>query len=76
MIGVVGILIVAIGIAIIEIRNLLKKEDRKELWTFGIFLLVGTGLGIAKVLNVHIPSPMKGLTIILKPLSKLFYGFL
>lgn len=72
---VFGILAVAIVIAFIDAPYLLKQGLKKELWTFSILLLFGTGLSIAEGLQVEIPNPMDALAFIYKPLTQLVFGF-
>ena len=71
---VFGILALAIVIAFIEVPYLLKRGLKKELWTFSILLLFGTGLSIAEGLQVDIPNPMDALAVIYKPLTDLLFG--
>lgn len=71
---VFGILALAIVIAFIEVPYLLKRGLKKELWTFSILLLFGTGLSIAEGLQVEIPNPMDALAFIYKPLIDLLFG--
>lgn len=70
-----GILAVAVAIAFIDVPYLLKQGLKKELWTFSILLLIGTGLSIAEGLQVEIPNPMDALAFIYKPLIDLLFGF-
>lgn len=65
---VLGILVAAGILAAIEVPTL--KKDRKGLWIFSLFLLLGTGLSIAKSFNVDIPNPLDGIAIVFGPLSE------
>lgn len=69
-----GILAAAVTIAFIDIPYLLKQGLKKELWTFSILLLFGTGLSIAEGLQVEIPNPMDALAFIYKPFIELLFG--
>ncbi|KRE54455.1 hypothetical protein [Paenibacillus sp. Soil522] len=71
---VFGILTLAVVIAFIDVPYLLKQGLKKELWTFSILLLLGTGLSIAEGLQVEIPNPMDALAFIYKPLIDLLFG--
>ncbi|XEC95548.1 hypothetical protein AB6A23_02945 [Paenibacillus tarimensis] len=73
---VLGILAVAVAITFIDVPSLLKQGLKKELWTFWILLLLGTGLSIAEGLQVEIPNPMDALAFIYKPFIDLLFGFL
>lgn len=69
-----GILAVAVAITFIDTPYLLKQGLKKELWTFSILLLFGTGLSIAEGLQVKIPNPMDALAFIYKPFIDLLFG--
>ncbi len=73
---IAGILITAVVIALIEVPLLVRKKLRKELWVFSSLLLFGTGLSIAKSLDVQIPNPLDWMTAVYKPLSDLLTGLL
>lgn len=74
MLIVMGILALAVVIAFIDAPSLLKRGLNKELWTFSILLLFGTGLSIMQGLQVNIPNPMDALAFIYKPLIDLLFG--
>lgn len=74
MLIVTGILALAVVIAFIDAPSLLKRGLKKELWTFSILLLIGTGLSIAEGMQVEIPNPMDTLAFIYKPLIDLLFG--
>ncbi|WP_026573413.1 hypothetical protein [Bacillus sp. UNC438CL73TsuS30] len=76
MLGVAGTIVAAILMMAFEIPNLWKKKLRKELWVFSILMLMAAGLGIAHSLDLPIPNPINGITIIFKPLSDFVYGML
>lgn len=74
--GVIIILAIAVGIVMIEVPYLRKQQLKKELWVFLILLLLGTGLSIAKSLNIDIPNPSDWIAIVLKPLSDVLFSLL
>jgi hypothetical protein len=76
MMGILGILVVAGVIALVEVPSLLKKGLKKELWVFGILLLLGTGLSIAQGLQMNIPNPLDGIAAVYKPMSDFLFGLL
>lgn len=76
MLYVLGVIVVAIGIAIYEVPSLIKKNLKKELFIFSILLVFALTLSIAKILYEDIPNPLDGLTVIYKPLSDLIIGIL
>lgn len=76
MLGVAGIISVAVIIIVIEAPYLKSTKSRKERWVFSILLLIGVGLSISLSLDFDVPSPMKGLTVILRPFSDEIFGWL
>jgi len=69
-----GILIVAVVIAMIEVPSLVRKKARKDLWVFGFLLLLGTGSGIALSLQFEIPNPLDWIAYVMKPFSDFLFG--
>lgn len=69
-----GILALTVVIAFIDVPYLLKQGLKKELWTFSILLLLGTGFSIAEGVQVEIPNPMDALAFIYKPFIDLLFG--
>ena len=63
-----GILVITLVIVLIE-RPKLKKEGKKLVWTFSIFLVIGTSLNIAISLQTFIPSPLDAIMYIFHPIS-------
>jgi hypothetical protein len=73
---IIGILAAAIAIGFIEVPSLWKNGQKRELWAFSFLLLTGTGLGIAKTLQIHIPNPLDWMAVIYKPFSDFLFGIL
>jgi hypothetical protein len=71
-----GILAAAIAIIGIEVPRLRRKGLEKELWVFSLLLFFGTGLGIAKSLNLPIPNPLDWIIAVYKPASDALTRFL
>jgi hypothetical protein len=67
--AILGILLTAAIILIIEIPPLFKAKMKKEFWVFSILLLFATALSIAKVLQLNIPNPLDWIAVIFKPFS-------
>lgn len=76
MLGVAGVIAAAVIILILEVPYLIKKKLRRETWVFSFILLFAVGMGIAVSLQVNIPNPRNGLTIIYKPLYELLNKWL
>ncbi|MFM1654152.1 hypothetical protein ACI7RC_18930 [Brevibacillus sp. B_LB10_24] len=73
---IIGILAAAIAIGFIEVPSLWKSGQKRELCVFSFLLLIGTGLGIAKTLQIHIPNPLDWMAVIYKPFSDFLFGIL
>ncbi|MGP7818885.1 hypothetical protein [Niallia sp. 01092] len=76
MLVTIGILLVSIVIALIEVPPLLRKGLTKEIWVFSILLLFGTGLSIAEGLQMNIPNPLNWIGAVYKPFSDFLFGLL
>ncbi|WP_066388081.1 hypothetical protein [Neobacillus mesonae] len=76
MLGVAGVIAAAVIILILEVPYLIKKKLRRETWFFSFILLFAVGMGIAVSLQVNIPNPRTGLTIIYKPFYELLNKWL
>jgi hypothetical protein len=74
--AIIGILVAAVIIIIIELPSLLKKKLKKELWTFSFLLLIGTGVSIAKSLRMEISNPLDWISMVYKPISDAIFSFL
>lgn len=70
MVPIIGIILVATAIALIEIPPLWRKKYSKECWVFSLVLLIGTTLSLAWVYHVRIPTPLDLLEIVYKPLDE------
>lgn len=66
---ILGILLTATIILIIEVPSLFKAKMKKEFWVFSILLLFATALSIAKSLQLDIPNPLDWIAVIFKPFS-------
>ncbi|WP_256759289.1 hypothetical protein [Cohnella sp. WQ 127256] len=69
MFPILGIIAAAAVITAIDMPTLWRKKYVKEMWVFSILLLIGTGLSIAWVLHVKLPSPLSLLAIIYHPFN-------
>lgn len=73
---ILGVILLAILISVYEIPKLIKNKLFKELIVFFLLLLAGTGLGIARSINLELPSPLDLITFIYKPISDTIYEVL
>ncbi|KGR80065.1 hypothetical protein [Ureibacillus manganicus] len=74
MMKVIGILLIATIILMIEVPQLMEKKHKKELLVFSIILAIGVGLSIAQALGKTIPNPMDLLNLVYKPINDFFVG--
>ncbi|WCN38281.1 hypothetical protein [Aneurinibacillus uraniidurans] len=73
---VLVIVLIAVVKALIEVPALVRKKQKKELWVFFLFLILGTGLSIAQFSHMRIPNPLDLLTSMYKPLSNVIRNVL
>ncbi|GLC89035.1 hypothetical protein [Lysinibacillus piscis] len=71
MLTVICIIVASIIIAFIFIPSLLKIKDTKTIVIFSLLLLIGALLNSLNALNIHVPSPLIPLVMILSPLKKI-----
>ncbi|EHS59720.1 hypothetical protein WG8_0293 [Paenibacillus sp. Aloe-11] len=69
MVKVLGILVLAAVICLLEVPYMWKKGLKKELWLFSILLLLGIGISSAKALSWTIPTPLDWITALYRPFS-------
>lgn len=74
--SILGILLIAAMIMLIELPTLLQNKWKKELWMFSLLLGMGVGLSIAESLEAEIPNPVDWITIAYKPLSDAIFSVL
>ncbi|NMH70123.1 hypothetical protein LS684_22650 (plasmid) [Cytobacillus spongiae] len=70
MLGILAVLLIFIYVDGVP---LWKKRRFNAFWTFIILLGVGTGLLIYQSFIGPIPTPLKGIDYILKPVTSSFY---
>ncbi|MGQ3480068.1 MULTISPECIES: hypothetical protein [unclassified Paenibacillus] len=66
---ILGIMLSAAVIMILEVPYMLRKRLRKELWVFSILLLLGVGISSAKSLQWTTPTPLNWITAVYKPFT-------
>ncbi|MCD9022869.1 hypothetical protein [Cohnella silvisoli] len=68
------IMMITIGFILLagwDVPSLLKKNRKKDLVVYSLFMITALILGILVALHVRLPNPSKGLEAIFKPLSSL-----
>lgn len=60
-------------IAVLNIPQLAKKKEWRELSAFLIFYVIAFVLGLLYVLDIPIPSPMKGLQTLISDVMGIKY---
>lgn len=76
MLKVLGILGVCVVILMIEGPSLIRKGQRREFCLFFILLILGGGLSIGSALQLNVPNPLAGLSIVFKPFSDFIFQFM
>jgi hypothetical protein len=67
---IIGIVMAASILIMIEVPSTWKKGEKKELWGFFILLFIGVVLSILQELNVNIPNPLDLISVIYKPFGE------
>ncbi|MZQ84066.1 hypothetical protein GQF01_18280 [Paenibacillus sp. 5J-6] len=65
------IILAIAAIVFIEVPRMLRKHQKKELWSFSVLLAFGTVLCTAKALGVHLQSPLAFITYVFKPMGEI-----
>lgn len=65
---ILGIIVVAGFCFVIEIPSLMKFK--KDLWTFGITMLVATAISIVSARHVPIPNPLDWAAVVFEPIGE------
>lgn len=71
MVAAVGIIIICILIALLELPKLVQEKLLKEISVFSLFLIVGAILSILLALGVELPNPIDWLMMIFVPIGNL-----
>ncbi len=66
---ILGIILSAAAIMILEVPYMLRKRLKKELWVFSLLLLLGVGISSAEALQWAIPTPLDWITFVYKPFT-------
>jgi len=69
MVAIAGITAVAAVMVFLEVPSLWKKGQIRELWSFSLLLLAGTGIGMAQSLHVPIPNPIDWIDHLYRPIG-------
>lgn len=67
MVSIVGIVLFAALLAVVQTPKMWRNKNVKQLVWYGVLLLIGTGLCIVTVLRINVPSPLKAIEVVLKP---------
>lgn len=70
MLASVGIIIIGMIMAWIELPNLFKEKAIKEIIVFSLLLISGIILSILVILRIELPNPLDLLLMIFAPISK------
>ncbi|MDQ0862242.1 hypothetical protein [Bacillus sp. V2I10] len=67
---IIGIVMAAVIMIIIDVPSTWKKGEKKELWGFFILLFIGVMLSIVHERNVNIPNPLDLISVMYKPFGE------
>jgi len=71
MVAVLGLVVVALLVIMIEVPSLLKNGQRKEIWIFSFLLVLGVGISIAHIMHVKVPNPLDWIIQLYRPASEM-----
>jgi len=69
MAKVLGILFIGTLISLVEVPSLKKKNLKKDIYIFFLFLSIGIILTILVSLGINIPTPLNVITKLYDPIS-------
>ena len=69
MLASIGVLVLALLIALLEVPALLRQKLKKDLVVFCLLLFVSTTLVIMRLLDIPLANPTNGLMAIFTPVS-------
>ncbi len=69
VISILAIVVFDTVLCLVEVPQMLQCDQKKELVTFSLILLLGTVLVILQSLNVNIPNPSDFLKWVYSPLE-------
>ena len=73
---ILAVLLFSVILCIVEIPEMIRKSQYRELLVFGAFLVLGNILTIFKSLNMKISNPSDWILWVYSPLKEFLEGFL
>ncbi|MBA2943795.1 hypothetical protein HZF08_36590 [Paenibacillus sp. CGMCC 1.16610] len=73
---IVSVLIIATLAGLIELPQLMRKQQIAEIWVFLSLLIIGSVLCILQFERVKLPNPMEWITYVYQPVSRFVFGIL
>ncbi|KEF37734.1 hypothetical protein M670_03037 [Schinkia azotoformans MEV2011] len=70
MLKSIGVIFIYIAIGFFQIHQLKKEKMIREIWIFSILMVLTTGVTVAKLNNLPLPSPLDLVVFVLKPFIK------
>lgn len=70
MLKSIGVILIYLIISFFQISQLKKEKMIREIWIFSILMVFTTGVTVAKLNNLPLPSPLDIVTIVLEPFIK------
>lgn len=62
-------------LSFLEIKKLLSKKKKKEIYAFSILTLIGAYLSFGQILGLYVPNPTNGLKLLFEPIQTWFLKF-
>lgn len=76
VLSVLGIILLAVAIFILETPNLIRENDQRGFWYCLILVVIGCIFNIAVIVNPRMGSPLDTIDQLYQPLTKLISPFL
>ncbi|MDU0204097.1 MULTISPECIES: hypothetical protein [Paenibacillus] len=73
---IVTVLIIATLAGLIELPQLMRKQQIPEIWVFSSLLFIGSVLCVLQFERVKLPNPLEWITYVYQPVSRFVFGIL
>lgn len=76
MVVAISILLVTAVVVVIDLPSLLKKQQKKERWAYGILLVPTVVVSMLLGFGVDVPNPLDLIQWLFKPIVSFLYQLL
>ncbi len=56
--------------AFIQLRNLIRKKQKREAYVYTGLMVIATYLSIGYILGIYVPNPTNGIKILFEPIQQ------